>query len=119
MNVDYPFRYDNVGRTASTELEDHVRDMIELILLTSPGERVMMPDFGSGLLAMTYEPSSPEIASALQFTMQASLQRWLGDVIDVRRVEVDADDSTLRIVVEYSLQQTAEVHRAAVERRAS
>ena len=54
-----------------------------------PGERVNRPDFGSGLLQLVFAPNSPELAAALQFTVQAALQRWLGDVIEVQRLEVD------------------------------
>jgi phage baseplate assembly protein W len=114
--VDVPFHFDDTGRTGGTTAEDHVRDLIEQVLLTAPGERVMRPDFGSGLLAMPFEPNSPELASALQFTMQAALQRWLGDLIEVRRLEVTARESTLAVVIEYALQRTGEVRTATVER---
>jgi len=113
--VDIPFHFDVTGRTAGTSDADHVRDMIEQVLLTAPGERVMRPDFGSGLLAMPFEPNSPELASALQFTMQAALQRWLGDLIDVRRLEVTADEGTLSVVIEYALRQTGEAGTATIK----
>jgi phage baseplate assembly protein W len=112
--VDVPFHFDETGRTAGTTDEDHIRDMIEQVLLTAPGERVMRPDFGSGLLAMVFEPNSPELASALEFTMQAALQRWLGDLIEVRRLEVTAVEGTLAVVVEYALRRTGEVGTATV-----
>ena len=83
MNIDFPFHFDGRGRTAATDDDDHIRDMIEQLLFTSPGERVNRPDFGSGLLQLVFAPNSPELAAALQFTMQAALQRWLGDLIDV------------------------------------
>ena len=57
--------------------------MIEQLLFTNPGERVNRPDFGSGLLQMVFAPNSPELAAALQFTTQAALQRYLGDLIDL------------------------------------
>ena len=95
MNIDYPFHFDSRGRTAATDDSDHVRDMIEQLLFTSPGERVNRPDFGSGLLQMVFAPNSPELAAALQFTLQAALQRWLGDVIEVRALEVSSEDSRL------------------------
>ena len=106
MNVDFPFHFDNRGRTAATDDEDHIRDMIEEFLLTNPGERVNRPDFGSGLLQMVFAPNSPEIASALQFTIQAGLQRWLGDVIVAQKVEVTSEDSTLRVLVQYVVKRT-------------
>jgi phage baseplate assembly protein W len=101
MNIDFPFHFDGRGRVAVTDYDEHVRDMIEQLLFTNPGERVNRPDFGSGLLQMVFAPNSPELAAALQFTIQASLQRWLGDVIELQALEVTNEDSTLRILIQY------------------
>ena len=113
MNIDFPFHFDARGRTALTDSDDHIRDMIEQLLFTNPGERVNRPDFGSGLLQMVFAPNSPEIAAAVQFTVQASLQQWLGDVIQTQSLEVTSEDSTLRIELSYivlrTLEQRAEV----------
>ena len=49
--LDFPYHFDGRGRTARHRREEHIRDLIEQVLFTSPGERVMRPDFGSGLLA--------------------------------------------------------------------
>src|SRR5262245_28364256 len=108
MDLDFPFHFDGRGRTAATGYEDHVRDMIEQLLLTSPGERVNRPEFGTGLLQLIYAPNSPELAAALQLTVQAALQRWLGDVIDVVRLEATSHDSTLRVELEYVVRRTGE-----------
>ena len=106
--IDFPFHFDSRGRTAATDEDDHIRDMIEQFLLTSPGERVNRPEFGSGLLQLVFAPNSPELAAALQFTIQAGLLQWLGDVIEVERVEVTSEDSTLRIQIEYVIRRTGE-----------
>ena len=106
MYIDFPFHFDGRGRTASTTDDDHIRDMIEQLLFTSPGERVNRPDFGSGLLQMVFAPNSTELASALQFTTQAALQRELGDLIDLQSLEVTTEDSTLRVVVKYVVKRT-------------
>jgi phage baseplate assembly protein W len=106
MNIDFPFHFDARGRTASTGYDDHIRDMIEQLLFTNPGERVNRPDFGSGLLQMVFAPNSPELASALQFTVQAALQRYLGNLIDLQQLEVIAQDATLSVVVKYVVRQT-------------
>lgn len=108
MNIDYPFHFDNRGRTASTGDDDHIRDMIEQFLFTNPGERVNRPDFGSGLLQLIFAPNSPELAAALQFTVQAGLQRWLGDVIEVQTLEVTSEEATLRILLQYIVRRTGE-----------
>ena len=109
MNIDFPFHFDGRGHTASTGDDDHIRDMIEQLLFTSPGERVNRPDFGSGLLQMVFAPNSPELAAALQFTTQAALQRYLGDLIDLRTLEVTSVDSTLNVVVKYVVKRTGDV----------
>src|SRR6266853_6062488 len=108
MNIDFPFHFDGHGRTASTDDDDHIRDMIEQLLLTSPGERVNRPDFGSGLLQLIFAPNSPELAATLQFTIQAALQQWLGDVVDVQDLEVTAVDSTLTVNLKYVVRRTGE-----------
>jgi phage baseplate assembly protein W len=108
MNIDFPFHFNSHGRTASTDDNDHVRDMIEELLFTNPGERVNRPEFGSGLLQMVFAPNSTELAAALQFTTQSALQRYLGDLIDLKQVEVTANDATLNVVVKYVIRQTQE-----------
>jgi phage baseplate assembly protein W len=108
MNIDFPFHFDSAGRTAATDDDDHIRDMIEQFLFTNPGERVNRPDFGSGLLQMVFAPNSPELAAVLQFTIQAGLQRWLGDLIEVQKLEVESEDSRLRILVQYVVRRSGE-----------
>ncbi len=119
MNIDFPFHFDRLGRTAITGSDDHIRDMIEQLLFTNPGERVNRPDFGSGLLQLVFAPNSPELAAALQFTVQASLQRWLGGVIDLQSLEVTSEDSTLRIVVQYGGRRGGETRIEIFERSGS
>jgi uncharacterized protein len=108
MNIDFPFHFDNLGRTATTDSDDHIRDMIEQLLFTNPGERVNRPDFGSGLLQLVFAPNSPELAATLQFTMQAALQQWLGDLIDVQALEVVSEDSRLQVFLQYVIKRSGE-----------
>jgi len=106
MNIDFPFHFDSRGRTASTDENDHIRDMLEQLIFTNPGERVNRPDFGSGILQLIFAPNSPELAATVQFTLQAALQRWLGDVIDVQDLNVQALDSTLTVDLKYVTRKT-------------
>lgn len=117
MNIDFPFHFDGRGRTAGTDDDDHIRDMIEQLLFTSPGERVNRPDFGSGLLKIVFAPNSPELAATLQGLVQAAIQRWLGDLIELQKLEVTAEDSTLSLVVSYLVRRTNEVGSAEISRR--
>ena len=115
MNIDFPFCFDGRGRTATTADDDHIRDMIEEFLFTSPGERVNRPDFGSGLLQLVFAPNSPELAATLQVTIQAGLQRWLGDLIGCGS-EVTSEDSTLRVDLAYVIRRTQEQQTAQFSR---
>jgi phage baseplate assembly protein W len=116
VNIDFPYHFDSLGRTASATTDEHVRDMIEQMLFTNHGERVNRPDFGSGLLQLIFAPNSPELAAALRFNMQSSLQRWLGDVLDVLDLEVESRDSELRIAVKYVVRGTGENQTAVFAR---
>ena len=108
MNIDFPFHVGARGRTASTDDAEHIRDMLEQLLFTSPGERVNRPDFGVGLLRMVFAPNTPEVAAALQFSIQASIQRWLGDLVELHALRVESEDATLRVSVEYVVRRTGE-----------
>jgi phage baseplate assembly protein W len=101
MNIAFPFAIDSSGRTATASADDHIRDMIEQLLLTNPGERVNRPDFGSGLLQMVFQPNSTAMAAALQFTLQGALQQTLGDLVQLQSVQVDNPESTLQVTVQY------------------
>src|SRR5437762_8627581 len=117
MNIDFPLRFDSRGRSASTDDDDHIRDMIEQLLFTNPGERVNRPDFGSGLQQLVFAPNSPELAAALQFTTRAAIQQWLGDVVDLQALDVVAEEATLRIAITYALRRTGEQRTESFERR--
>lgn len=103
MNLAFPFGFDTTGRTAQATAADHVRDMVELILFTSPGERVNLPTFGSGTAQLVFAPNSDVLAAAQQQAIQAGLQQWLTDLIRVQSVTVVADVATLLVTVVYTL----------------
>jgi phage baseplate assembly protein W len=106
MNVDFPFSFGTNGRTAGTNDDDHIRDLIQQVLFTAPGERVNRPDFGSGLLRLVFAPNSDELAAATQFLVQGSLQQWLGDLIEVNDVLVNNSDSSLFVEIHYTVRRT-------------
>ena len=108
MQLDHPFHFDSRGRTAETSEEDHLRDLIEQVLFTAPGERVNRPTFGSGLLQTVFAPNSDELAAATQFLVQGALQQWLGDRIIVEAVEVANVESTLHVSIRYVNRRTQE-----------
>lgn len=105
MQIAYPLRIDGRGRTAQTGQEEHIRQMIEQVLFTAPGERVNRPDFGTGVMQLVFAPNSPELATATEFMIQGALQQWLGDVIQVEAVNVESRDASVHIAVQYVLRR--------------
>jgi phage baseplate assembly protein W len=110
INIDFPFHFDGRGRTALTGGDDHIKDLIEQFLFTNAGERVNRPDFGSGLLQMVFAPNSPELAAALQHTVQAGLQYWLGDLITIQDLQVTSQDATLSVTIAYVVRSSGQQH---------
>jgi phage baseplate assembly protein W len=99
--LDFPYHFDGRGRTATTGASDHIRDLIEQVLFTSPGERVMRPDFGAGLLTLVFEPNSTTLAATTKFLVQSALQQHLSHLIAVSDVEVENIDATLQVTIRY------------------
>lgn len=99
--LDFPYHFDGRGRTATTGTFDHIRDLIEQVLFTAPGERVMRPDFGAGLLTLVFEPNSTTLAATTKFLVQSALQQHLAHLIAVSDVEVENIDATLQVTIRY------------------
>lgn len=116
MQIAHPYHVDGRGRTARTDSDEHIRDMIEQVLFTAPGERVNRPEFGTGLQQLVFGPNSPELATATEFMVQGALQRWLSDVIEVLGVDVESVESTLRVKVRYRVSRTQDEVEATFSR---
>jgi uncharacterized protein len=119
MYLLYPYQFDGRGHMAEADEAIWIRGLIEQVLFTAPGERVMRPDFGSGLMQLVFAPNSPELAATTQFLVQGALQQWLGDLIALQAVDVAAEDSTLSVTVRYVIRSTGAVETASFERGGS
>jgi phage baseplate assembly protein W len=108
MDVAFPYDFDAHGHTAAAGYADHVRQLVEQLLFTAPGERVNRPEFGTGLLQLVFAPNSPELAATVEFTIQAALEQWLGDLIQVDALRVESEEAVLRVGLTYTLRATGE-----------
>jgi phage baseplate assembly protein W len=96
-----PLALDGRGRTGVADDERYLRGLVEQVLFTRPGERVMRPDFGSGVDALVFAPAGDEPAQATRALVHGALQRFLGDLLRVDEVAVVARDATLEVTVRY------------------
>lgn len=106
MQIGYPFGIDGRGRVADATEDQHIRQMIEQVIFTLPGERVNRPDFGSGVQQLIFAPNSEELAAATQFLVKGALEQWLGEVIVVEAVEVESEEARLQITIQYVVKRT-------------
>lgn len=116
MALEFPYRIDSRGRSAEREADARIRQMIEQVLFTQPGERVNRPDFGCGLLQLVFAPNSDALAAALQSTVQGSLQQWLGELIEVEGVQIEHVDERLQVSVQYLVRRDRERQLAQFSR---
>jgi uncharacterized protein len=117
-NIKHPLQFDDRCRTREADYEAHIRDMIEQVLFTAPGERVNRPDFGTGLLQLVFAPNSDGLAITTQILVQGALQQWLGHLILVEEVLCRSEDSSLHVTVRYTVLRTQESRTAEFERKA-
>ncbi|MCR9143974.1 MAG: GPW/gp25 family protein [bacterium] len=101
MQIKYPYQINGNGQTAESNFADHIREMIEQLLFTVPGERVNRPEFGAGLMQLVFAPNSVELASSTQFLIQGALQQYMSDLVQAEEVNVEVIDSTLRVTIRY------------------
>jgi phage baseplate assembly protein W len=102
----FPYGIDGHGRTAGASEDDHIRELIEQLLLTAQGERVNRPSFGAGLLRLIQEGMIAELSAATQTLVLGSVQATLGELIDVSSVAVEATDTELQITLSYRVKAT-------------
>lgn len=100
----FPFRIGADGRTATPASDDaHVRDELLQLLLTSPGERLFLPDFGGGVRKLVFEPASETLRAVVKARITQALSRWLGHRLTVELIDVVWDEAgaTLEVTVKY------------------
>jgi phage baseplate assembly protein W len=105
----FPVRADvTTSDVALAVYEEDIRQAVLLILETNPGERVMRPDFGSGLRSLVFEPINTTTMALVRYRVEHALITW-EPRIDVREVSVTADAATrgrLNIDIRYRVRTT-------------
>jgi phage baseplate assembly protein W len=118
----YPFHIDATShQAAQSSYSDHVAQMIRQVLLTDPGERVCLPEFGCGLRRLVFAPNSDALRATTKLLVMQSLSRWLAGQIEVKDVRISgagaADEGVLQLWIDYLLIETQEQQQATIEVR--
>jgi phage baseplate assembly protein W len=99
-----PFRIGSDGRTVAPASDaEQVRDELLQLLLTSPGERLFLPEFGGGVRKLVFEPASDVLRNVVKARITQALSRWLGQRLTVDLIDVTWDDgaAVIEVTVKY------------------
>jgi phage baseplate assembly protein W len=113
----FPFRIDSASlQGAQSAYDAHVEQMLRELLLTGPGERVCLPEFGCGLRQLLFAPISSALTATTKLLVQDSINRWLGGIVSLKKVSVDADgpEGQLVVNIEYVVVETLTGHEMRV-----
>jgi phage baseplate assembly protein W len=113
----FPFAIGADGRThTSSLLADQVLQELEQLVLTNPGERPFLPDFGGGATRLLFEAADTNTASVAQATLTQAIRNWLAGRVDLQNVSVSATGSTISIAIVYQVAGRRESVQAVFQR---
>lgn len=115
MTARQPWRLGGGRRLATAGYLSHLDDLVRIVLLTGPSERLHRPGFGAGLGPATlFEPLSDALSSTVTARARGSLADALGDRVDVLTVTVSVADSTLSAEVTYRPRPSGETRTVSL-----
>ena len=110
---------DENGRLAFPTLAESVRQTIEVILRTRPGEQLMRPQFGGGLENLLTAPNTLETRKRVHDAVAEALARWepraVIDRVDVAGVA--GEPTHLRVEIAYRLRRTGAAQQIGLTMR--
>jgi phage baseplate assembly protein W len=113
--LNFPFGLAPDGSIAGVDEDQHIRERLEQILFTAPGERVMVPDFGCGVKDLVFASNDAVLAAATEFKVARALQTYMGNQVLISGVEVVNDEEKLRITISYTKTKDLQQQQATFE----
>jgi phage baseplate assembly protein W len=109
MFLNFPYNINSKGKTSTVNnINEYIKQLLEQLLFTIPGERVNRPSFGTGIRQLVFSPNSDEIVSVTKALIQGNLQNWLSDYIIVEEVDTKNIESSLFVTIKYIVKSTNE-----------
>ena len=122
----HPLRIDAGARQVGrANYPAHVDQMIRQLLLTSPGERVCLPEFGCGLRRLVFAPQTDALTATVRIQVEQAITKWLVGQVHLTDVTVLAgadpsnglDEGSLLITISYTLVDTQTPSTVSVQVR--
>jgi phage baseplate assembly protein W len=113
----FPFRVGSDGRMTTVKtLEEHVRDEVVQLILTNPGERAFLVEFGGGARRLVFEPVDNAVAAMSKAGITQAINRWLGHRVTLEMVEVKVEGSTISVDIRYRVAGTEDTRTLRFQR---
>ena len=108
-HLSFPFRIGFDGRTVQVpSLEAHIRDELIQLILTNPGERAFLPEFGGGVRRLIFENASETTAGITKARVTQAISRWLGHRVTLEDLQVTVENATLEVQIQYRIAETGD-----------
>ena len=104
----FPFQVSQRGVAATSGRLDVIRQQMEQLLLTIPGERVNRPDFGCGVQRLVFAGASPEAAAAAEYVISTAIRRYMAELVQLDAVRVTVEDTLMHIDILYTVLDSGE-----------
>ena len=101
----FPICTDVHGNIATSSYEKSVEESIRIILGTTPGERVMHPDFGCKINDLVFSPNTPKTISLAIYCIKDAITKWEPRVI-LKNVSGEKDaynQGVINVKIDYEI----------------
>jgi phage baseplate assembly protein W len=106
--MSFPFRVTELGAAALSSRRQVVREALEQLLLTIPGERVNRPNFGCGIQRLVFDGTDPLALATAEYVITTSIRDHLSDLIRLDAVRVTVEEATVLVDILYTVVGTGE-----------
>jgi len=108
-HLSFPFRIGSDGRSSQvSSLDEHVKEELIQLILTNPGERLFLPEFGGGVRRMVFEGAYESTAAVTKATLTQAISNWLGHRIELEDLNVTVENETITVEIKYGIAGTGE-----------
>lgn len=92
IGISLPIQITNTAFDQTFQTIEQTKSNIKNLLLTKRGERILQPEFGSGLQEILFEFNNDDIGADIEETIVSSLEQWL-PYVTVEQIDIDQSDS--------------------------
>ena len=114
IGITLPIQIGNTAFNQSFTTYEQAKSNIKTLLLTKKGERVMQPNFGSGLQELLFDFNDDLLSGKIEETITTALETWLPYIvvqqINVQQSNNNKDKNTVGISISFNVRNTPDLN---------